>query len=141
MKSGIIAAAACAAAILLCSCTVNEQTGLIQINNLTNLTLTDIYIGNTLIAFRVGPGVQYDYWVLSSFTGELSMTGPDEGDLVLADETTVKNVLKDAKFTIKPGYFYQLRIYINDNGESVAQMRIDKFDQSASASSTYDVVN
>lgn len=128
--------------LFLASCTLSEQTGKIQIVNATNLTLKDIYIGSTLIALQVNPGVQYDYWVWNTnITGELSISGTDKSELVKADATTLKNVLDDADYTIKPGYLYQARVYIDSGGESTVEMVITKFDETFSASTPYDVVD
>ncbi len=62
------------------SCTVNESTSCLTIQNKSNTTVTNIKIGNTIVSSYLAPGAQTAFY-FSNYTieGELSANGAYSG--------------------------------------------------------------
>lgn len=54
------------------SCTVNDGTGLILLNNSSNSDITNIKIGGITISGYLPQGQKYDYWYFNTLTGTLT---------------------------------------------------------------------
>lgn len=75
-------------------CTVNQDTGLIEVKNYTEIALTNVTIGGTLIASYVAPGGYVDYWYSQEIRGRLYTEG------VKVNDDQHKTIYK-----LKPGYW------------------------------------
>jgi hypothetical protein len=59
------------------NCTVNENTGLIRIENKSVSPIKNVKIGNTFILSYLAGGANYDYWYYSNIEGKLTLEGID----------------------------------------------------------------
>lgn len=105
MKKIIIFIIILLAFLFFLSCTVNDFTGLIRVENHTDADLKNVYIGTTLITNLVSPGNYVDYWYSWKIAGEIS-----------AENIDVVDVQKDIEFTLKPGYWVFITAHIFDDG-------------------------
>ena len=106
--------------LIFFSCSVNESTGKIEIKNFTDRPLKNVKIGNTLIAWYVGPGNSVDYWIYSELKGMLTFEGDFsyyKGRYVDPDEPNEEKSQKDATFTCKPGYWHYITAHKKYFGE------------------------
>lgn len=118
--------------LLLAGCTVNSTTGKITINNTTNTAVTNIKIGNTLIALNVNPGASYDYYYYADITGKLSISGVDHLDAVGkdldGDNTDTGFDELDYTFKVNHWVLIMARIIDTDNFTNVDGDSVDKGD-------------
>lgn len=98
------------------SCTVNDYTGLIRVENHTDTDLKNVYIGSTLITSYVAPGNYVDYWYSLEITGKISTEGVE-----------VNDIQSDMNFKLKPGYwvFITAQPY-NGEGHDEVQISVKK---------------
>lgn len=95
--------------ITIFTCTVNDSTGLIKVENSTHLTLKNVKIGNTSIAWYVAGGGYSNYWFYQPITGELTTEG-----------IPVHPQFEDKDFELEPGcYIYITAKYMDDGSEYV----------------------
>ena len=95
--------------LILFSCTVNDSTGLIKIENYTYLDLKNVKIGNTSIAWYVAGGGYANYWYYQTISGELTTEG-----------IPVHPQYEDVSFKLEPGYYvYIIAKYMDDGSEYV----------------------
>jgi regulatory protein YycI of two-component signal transduction system YycFG len=76
--------------LIFSTCQVNENTGLITINNTTNNDISSIKIGNTMISCYLSKGSKVDYWFYYVLTGSITGSGMSKAIIVeedTADET------------------------------------------------------
>ena len=59
------------------SCTVNENTGLIKVENHTKKELKNVYVGKTLITRSVAAGEDYYYWYFDTISGKVESENID----------------------------------------------------------------
>ena len=87
--------------ILLFGCTVNDNTGLIKIYNISDTPVTNIKVGGTIIALYAAPGATIDYYYFFDIQGELTATGAVSKHL---------SIEMDGTYTLKPGYWFDCTI-------------------------------
>jgi hypothetical protein len=61
--------------ILVFTCTVNQNTGLIVLSNLTNEDISNVKIGSTTLTCYLSRGAKVDYWYYTPLTGKLTGGG------------------------------------------------------------------
>ena len=104
--------------IFFSSCTVNDSTGLIRVENHTSIELKNVKIGNTLIASYVAPGNYVDYWYFITLKGKITTEGVE-----------VNEFQEDIEFKLLTGYWVfitaqkyeyddQVEISIKNQGEN-----------------------
>lgn len=54
------------------SCSVNEQNGVIIVNNYTEDVITNLKFGDIYLSFSINSGAKVEYWVSSQQTGSIS---------------------------------------------------------------------
>lgn len=113
------------AVLFIFNCTVNDKTGLIQIKNSTYESLSNVKIGQTLIAAYVAPGSYINYWYYNTVSGRLSTQG-----------IPIDNSIKDITFNLKTGYWFAITAKITNDGYEV--VNIDAFKQGDSSISSSD---
>lgn len=96
------------------SCTVNETTALIRLENTSAVEAKNIKIGNTTLIWSLSKGAVYDYWTCSAFEGVLSIEGIDS------------SYLSDVYIKILPQWEYSIFIYTNSDGDNVWSVTADK---------------
>ena len=57
------------------SCTVSPSASCITISNPTDIPLSNVKIGQLLIASYLAPGAKTDYWIYQTTAGQLTFTG------------------------------------------------------------------
>lgn len=82
------------------NCTVNNNTGLIRIENKSVSPIKNVKIGNTFILSYLGGGANYDYWYYSNIEGKLYLEGID-----------VRKSQENLTLKLKTGYW----VYITAN--------------------------
>lgn len=92
------------------SCTVNDFTGLIKVENHTDTELRNVKIGDTLITSYVAPGNYVDYWFAYTISGKITTEGVE-----------VNEYQDDTNFKLQPGYwiFITAQSYGHDMEEQV----------------------
>ncbi len=95
------------------SCTVNDYTGLIRVENHTEEDLKNVYIGSTLITSYVAPGNYVDYWYSWEINGKITTEGVD-----------VNDIQEDTKFKLKPGYWVFITAHTFDEHEKLYEVQI-----------------
>lgn len=99
----------CVLIIVFFTCTVNDSTGLIKVENMTHLDLTNVKIGNTSIAWYVAGGGYSNYWYYSTISGKLTTEG-----------IPVHDQYEDYDLELEPGwYVYITAKYMEDGSEAV----------------------
>ena len=98
--------------LIIFNCTVNDKTGLIQIKNSTYEYLTNVKIGQTLLAAYVSPGSYIDYWYYNTITGKLT-----------ADGIQIDNSIASTTYQLKTGYWFTITAEITNDGYE----RVDNF--------------
>jgi|GEM_PF-2150804 len=109
--------------LYLGSCTVNETTSKITINNKSDIWVSNIKIGNTIICSLIGPGNSYEYYFTNELSGSLS-----GNDVIPARYTNQYSRNKytaveksDGTFTLSPaGYYFDCDIFIRDDKYYIA---------------------
>ena len=91
---------------LFLTCTVNNKTGLINIDNRTDLPIRNLKIGNTLIALYLAAGGTYEYWFYSAINGNLT-----------CDSIQPIATQSSANFKLQPGYWVNIKGYYQDQRE------------------------
>ena len=95
--------------IFFFTCTVNDNTGLIKIENYTHIDLKNVKIGDTSIAWYVAGGGYVNYWYYKSITGKLTTEG-----------IPVHPQLENCNLELEPGwYVYITAKYMEDGSEYV----------------------
>ena len=61
--------------ILFLTCTVNQNTGLIVLTNLTENDISNVKIGEVTITCYITRGAKVDYWYSTPLTGKLTASG------------------------------------------------------------------
>ena len=119
-----------AAAVFL-QCTVNSTTGLITVENKSNVKVTNIKIGSTSICWWLSPGEKYNYYFYKPITGELTADGATSGyrrivlsgdDLEYSDE----EVKEDGEYELTTNNWYSCDITEQDNDTYI---RITEYEQ------------
>ncbi|MBN2545850.1 MAG: hypothetical protein JXB50_08640 [Spirochaetes bacterium] len=96
------------------SCSVNEYTALIRVENSSSTDITNLKIGGTLITGYLKKGAVYDYWSLTQFSGIVAVSGVDSAyDF-------------DVELTIKPMWLYSIYIYSDTENNDVWSVSVDK---------------
>ncbi len=91
------------------TCTVNDSTGLIKVENTTHLGLSNVKIGNTSIAWYVAAGGYSNYWFYQPISGTLTTEG-----------IPVHPQFEDLSLNLEPGcYVYIIAKYMEDGSEYV----------------------
>ena len=101
----------------LITCSVSETTGLIQVRNRTHLDLTNVYLGDKLIAGYVASGGTVDYWFFQEISGKLRSEGIE-----------VSEGFKDIKYTLKPGYWVWIDAKYDNAGNETVVLSAEDMD-------------
>src|SRR4030042_2550805 len=95
------------------ACSVNEYTALIRVENSSNIDITNLKIGETLITGYLKKGAVYDYWSITQFSGIVSVNG-------------VKSAYDfDVELIIKPMWIYSIYIYTDSDDNDVWSISAD----------------
>ena len=109
MKKYIYITAIIILLIIFFTCTVDESTGLIKVENGTYLDLKNVKIGNTSIVWYVAGGGYANYWYYKTISGVLTTEG-----------IPVHPQFEDVTLTLEPGYYvYITAKYMDDGSEYV----------------------
>ncbi len=100
-------------AFLINSCSVNSTTGLITIENRTNSFLTNVRVGDTLVALSLAPGAKYDYYYYQTIQGKLTTFGVAINDDVFFDlngngQKDPGEAMSEVTFRFKPNYWIKI---------------------------------
>ncbi len=99
--------------IFFSSCTVNEYTSLIRIENTGSTNITNLKIGKTLITAYLQKGAVYDYWSTTQFSGIVTVNDADSAyDF-------------DVELIIKPMWVYSIYIYSDSENNDVWSVSAD----------------
>lgn len=74
------------------SCSVNTNTGLITVYNLSGKKVDQFKIGDTIVFLSLENGAKYDYWIFSSLGGKIYSEGADEILARIAVKDSYNNV-------------------------------------------------
>ena len=99
--------------IMLISCSVNENTGLIVISNLTMSDISPVKVGNTYLVSYLKRGAKYDYWFYSTLSGKLS--GGSVVQVILYDDGETVETRDERDMEFKVGYEYKIDIVEKDD--------------------------
>ncbi|OHD10802.1 MAG: hypothetical protein A2086_03855 [Spirochaetes bacterium GWD1_27_9] len=92
-------------------CSVNSTTGLLEITNLSDRTIKNLKLDNTLILSSLDKGAKYDYWYFNTFEGKISCEGADEILVSYYIEKSKMLIYKDnAICSFKTNYKYQIEM-------------------------------
>jgi hypothetical protein len=114
--------------IIFLSCTVNSTTGMINIKNTTNATISNIRIGNTILAITLTPGANFNYYYYKTLTGRITSTGATTGFSYWDYNGTKYDytgdiILMDGTFTLKTNYWFTFYI-VDEKDQSFLQVGI-----------------
>ncbi len=107
-------------------CTVNEQTGVIMINNMTGDTINNISIGETVLSYSIPAGSKYDYYYTGNLSGSLKAedctTGFYDGSSIIEYKGT---------FSLVTGFWITIEITKEDNNFMImiTNAKKDGYDQ------------
>ena len=106
--------------LIMNDCSVNNNTGLIVIYNLTDKTVNNIKIDETILSLSIIPGAKIDYWIFSPIEGKIISNEINEvlGKFLVTDsESEVSyTIYKDNPVCLfKTNYEYHLDIINVDN--------------------------
>lgn len=104
----------CFLSLIMTTCTVNEYTALIRVDNMGANAVTNLKIGDTLIVGYLQKGAVYDYWAVSRFEGMVSLEGVDS------------SYSEDLYLKIEPQWEYNIYIVANEDGDDVWSVAVDK---------------
>ena len=106
--------------VVFFSCTVSESTGCIQVKNTTYMALTDVKIGDTLIASYVAAGNYVNYWYYQPIEGKLTTKGIE-----------VDKSVEDITLSLKPNFWvYITAEYTSDGNEVVGIKAVNQGESS-----------
>jgi len=106
--------------LFLSGCTVNENTGLIIIVNLTDVEIKNIKIGTKTLSYSLSEGIKYDYWFYSKIDGKISADGVEEYEYYDDDENEIIRD-PDLEFEVDKEYLIEI---VEDDGDY--EFRISK---------------
>jgi hypothetical protein len=94
---------------------VSPTTGVINIKNASNTTVSNIRIGNTLLAITLAPGANYNYYFYTTLKGTVTSVGSTTGFAVVDFDGsnyyyTGQEAVADGTFTFKTDYWFSFDI-------------------------------
>jgi hypothetical protein len=102
--------------ILSINCTVNEKTGLIQIQNKTVKSIANIKIGDKTISAYTASGTTVNYWYYETIKGKLT-----------SDGISIDVGQSDWSLNLKPGYWVYITAgYNSQAGDDIVSISVYK---------------
>ena len=96
------------------SCTVNEVTGLIKIENFTDQDLTNVKIGNTLLAIKVPSGGYFDYWYFNELKGNIT-----------SDSIKTNDTQSSVRYDLKPDFWTYVEANQRQGGQNSTTYQLE----------------
>ena len=99
--------------VMLISCTIDNNTGLLTITNLTINDVSNIKIGDTYIVGYLPKGKKVDYWFSIPLVGRLS--GGSITQVAIYDKGDRQETRNKPDLSLKYGYEYKIEIIEKDS--------------------------
>lgn len=101
---------------LFLTCTVNQNTGLIVLTNLTGNDISNVKVGTTSITGYISRGAKVDYWYYSTLSGKLTGAGVVKNQYLYNLEDNQGTLSDDEdSLEFKLNYEYKIDIIEKDN--------------------------
>jgi hypothetical protein len=100
--------------ILLFSCAVNNNTGLLTINNQSTININDIKIGDTNVLSYLGKGQKYDLWFTTEISGEMNAKGVNI-------YSNIDELKTGIEVELAKNYWNTIKIWENSEGKVIME--------------------